>query len=72
MSEAQTWTLIVGLFAIQPVMWSIFATMGKAFIDAKFEAVNGRMDSKFETVNVKIDNLDRDVQALTHRVMGDT
>ena len=38
----------------------------KGEVNARFDAVNARID----VTNSKIDGLDRDVQALTHRVFG--
>ncbi|MDF1605618.1 hypothetical protein [Nocardioides sp. YIM 152315] len=54
MNDAQTWTLIGGFFALVVAMIALVLRTVRA---------------ELSVVNVKLDHLDRDVQALTDRLM---
>ena len=78
MSGAQSWTLlgIIGTMATGILALVALSQANlKAFIGAKFEAVDARFDAmdrkfdaKFDGVDRRLDDLDRDVQALSDRV----
>lgn len=72
MSDAQTWTLIVGTLTTQvgivviafTFQWRAFrAEIGR--LDARFDAV----DARFDAVLSRLDHLDRDVSELVRREM---
>ncbi|MFC7497289.1 MULTISPECIES: hypothetical protein [unclassified Nocardioides] len=62
MDDAQTWTLIGGFVALVVAMIALTLRTVRAEI--------GVLRAEFGTIIVKIDHIDRDVQALTDRLMG--
>jgi hypothetical protein len=72
LTEPQVWTLI-GVFSA-----AIFGvlTIGFAALRAEMKALRNelltKMDAGFDTVNKRIDYLDRDVQYLMRREVGDS
>lgn len=71
LTEPQMWTLI-GVFATATFgMLTLMSTMFVRIIRAEIGGLRGEMNARFESVNHRLDGLDRDVQALTRRALGD-
>ena len=83
MTEPQVWT-IIGVFAatLLGTMTLLTKSIGGQMTSlrseiaslrnemvAGFASLRAEMNARFETVNVRLDNLDRDVQALSERVL---
>ena len=76
-SSAQGWvllgilgTMVAGILALVAQAQASL----KAFVGAKFHAVDARFDAvsaRFDGVDRRLDDLDRDVQALSDRVFRD-
>lgn len=67
MNDAQTWTVIAGFLAIMAAMSGMLLRIVKVEIGS----VKDVMGARFGTVEAKIDHLDRDVQSVVSRLMGD-
>ena len=76
-NAAQSWTLlgIIGTMATGILALVALSQANlKAFIGAKFEAVDARflaVDQRFDGVDRRLEDLDRDVQGLSDRVFRD-
>jgi hypothetical protein len=77
MTDAMTWTVIGGFFAVftflaAMVLRVIRTDIGR--LDYKIDAVEARLDAKIDGVELrlggKIDALDRDMQTVINRLMG--
>ena len=83
LTEPQVWT-IIGVFAatLLGTMTLLTKSIGGQMTSlrseiaslrnemvAGFASLRAEMNARFETVNVRLDNLDRDVQALSERVL---
>ena len=77
LTEAQTWVTIGVLAAAILGTITLVTTLLGRTITAQFVGLRNEMNARFDTVdarfdavNGRIDNLDRDVQAITHKVFG--
>lgn len=75
MTDAQTWTLVVGFlsatFAVLGIVTTSFTrTMRAEFgtVRAEIDGLRTEMRTEFRRVDQRLDHLDRDVQALTRHV----
>jgi hypothetical protein len=64
-NDAQTWTLIGGLFALMVTMIGLTLRT----VRAEIGALGARFDGRFSTLDARIDHLDRDLQAVINRLM---
>lgn len=76
-TTAQTWVLLGIMGTMASGILALIALSQsnlKAFMGAKFDAVDARFasfDQRFDGVDRRLDDLDRDVQALSDRVFRD-
>jgi hypothetical protein len=77
-NDVQTWTLIAGFLAIMVAMSGLLLRLVKAEIKVAVtsgtDALRGDFGSLREEVariGAKVDHLDRDVQSVVSRLMGD-
>jgi hypothetical protein len=83
MSDAQAWTTIGSFLAILLAFMGLTIRMFTHTLDAKFAAVDARFESltavmtsgfaqvdrRLDRLEDRVDNLDRDVHAITRRLM---
>jgi hypothetical protein len=68
-SDAQTWTLIAGFFALMVSTVSALIGLTLRTVRADIGGLRAEMGARFDAVDVRMDHLDRDVQAVVSRLM---
>lgn len=85
MNEPQVWTLIsvfsVAIFAVLGVMSGLItqvlrAEVGKvsvqiASVEQRIDGLRNEVNGRIDGLSAKFDSVDRDVQAIAHRVLPD-
>lgn len=74
MNDAQTWTLIVGTLTVQVAIIGAVLALQTRWLRSEIARVETRfdiVDARFDTVLARLDHLDRDVQTVVNRMMGE-
>ena len=69
MTDAQTWTLIAGFFALMVTTMSAMIGLTLRSVHADIGGLRAEMNARFDGVDSRIDHLDRDVQAVVSRLL---
>ena len=69
MNDAQTWTAIGGLLAILFAFVGLVIRLLGDTLDAKLATLETKMDAGFANLDWRVDGLDRDVAAITRRLL---